>query len=508
MADEYDERKSSGTRRRRSSSHSAVAESPASPLVQGLLLGVLCLIILWAPIPLGSNRPFYLSLLGVLTGVTLVAWGVAAFAGLIKPTRRIAALWPAGLALAVALAFALFQTIDLKAVDQMVGTTLARDLGHPIWQLAGESLGQSLPSYVTVDPAKANAAFARTFVYAAVFFLAFVLARQSGSAKVILTVVCLSGALCVAAGFLQGALGVNIGGALADEVVLEAGPRFSSTFVNPNNFATFSGIALISALGLLHAELTRGLVLNRGRDIAFRTTLSTFLGPALPGLASALLLIGAVILSGSRAATLAVLAGVSVWAAIMFLGSRSGQGRDASPVSMLLIAVFLIGGAALASATLMFRIDTAGVGDEMRSRITDITIDAAFASPWLGNGFGAFPQYYPLYAQDGGNYMVNAAHNDFLEVFSDLGFIGGAAFLFAPAYLAFLAARGAFRRQKSKYFGAVAMGAAALCATHALFDFSLQIPAVGVLLYAVLGVGVAQAWRGEDEAGGDQRMSA
>lgn len=133
---------------------------------------------------------------------------------------------------------------------------------------------------------------------------------------------------------------------------------------------------------------------------------------------------------------------------------------------------------------------------------------AVVASPVAGNGFGAFEAYYPLYETTVMRGTVNAAHNDYLETLADLGVIGGTALILAPAYLVFLALQGAFKRRKGRIYGAVAVGAAALVAVHAFFEFSLQIPAVGMLFYTLLGVGVAQAWRGDDEPGGDPRMSA
>jgi O-antigen ligase len=144
----------------------------------------------------------------------------------------------------------------------------------------------------------------------------------------------------------------------------------------------------------------------------------------------------------------------------------------------------------------------------MRFEIALATIDAVKAAPATGNGFGAFIDYYPLYARESERATINKAHNDYLEALSDLGVAGGLAMIFAPAYLVFLAARGVVRRRRGKIFGAVAVAAAAICGVHALFDFSLQVPAVGLFFYTALGIGVAQAWRGEDEDAGDPRMSA
>ena len=498
-----------GSGRRRGGSRSGGGFSPRfGALLQGGLVLLLCLTLVWAPVPMGSNRPYYLGLLGLLAGGFLIAWGIAAAAGAVRVSHRVWSLWPAFAAFLIAMGFAVFQVIDLRGVDSVLGTNFAQEAGSPFWKLASDSLGQPLPSYVTVNPANAYPAILKTVLYAAVFFLTFSLARHAASARAILLVIALSGAICVAVGFLQLASGLNFGGALADEEGKEMFTRFSSTFANPNHFATYAGIALVAALGLTHDSLTNGIVLNRGGDIAFRTTLNTVFGPALPGIASALVLAGAVVLSASRGGLLAVAIGCAVWAVVLLIASRSKQGGGTSAHSIVLLSIFLLGGAVFSSASFLNKLNVKGLDDNARVEIFERTVDAIYASPVLGNGYGAFINYYPLYARDIAPGTVNAAHNDYLETLSDLGVIGGGALIFAPLYLAFLAGRGAFRRRKGRVFGAVAAGAASLCAVHALFDFSLQIPAVGVLLFATLGVGVAQSWRGEDEDGGDPRMAA
>jgi hypothetical protein len=457
--------------------------------------------------PFGSNRPFFLGLLSAAVGFTLILWGVAAATGSIRVTHHLRSLWPAGVAFVLAMTFAGLQIVDLDQVDRLLGTGLAKDYGHPIWQLAGETLGQATPVYVTVNPAKAEPAFLRAFICAGVFVLAFALSRRAASANLILTFVAVCAAFCVMAGLVQSALGMRFGEILTGDDIRDP-TRFSSTFANPNHFATFAGIGLMAAVGLTFDALSQGIVFNRGRDIAIRTTMATLFGPALPGIACALIIAGGVIASGSRAGSFAMLIGCVTLIAILYFATRSSsRSGGSSQFALLMLGGILAAGVALASAPMLARINAVQLSDANRVQIAQNTMDAIAASPVAGNGFGAYIDYYPLYAPQAQHEVVNKAHNDFLEAIADLGVVGGAAFLFAPLYLVFLAARGAFRRRRGKIYGAVAAAAAALCGAHALFDFSMQIPAVAALFYATLGVGVAQAWRGDGDDG-DPRMSA
>lgn len=490
--------------RRRKSARGPVAVGDRYPwlitISNRIVLGVLCLILLLAPIPFGSARPFFLSLLAILVGVTLVFWGGSASFGLSRVSLKASHLFPAAIALAVAMVVAGLQLVDLHVVDNVFGTTLAQEIGHPIWQLAEGSLHLGMPSYVTVNPAKAEQAFLKTFLYAGVFFLAYSASRQTSGASMLLTMAAMSAAISVSIGVFQDAAGLNLASMLNDEPVRH-GDRFRSTFANPNHFATFCGIGLVVSLALLHSAFSQGVVLGRGRDIALRTGLATAVGPALPGIACVLVLTGAVVVSESRAGSIAMLVGCVTLAGLYFVAGLFSQNRNSSLVSTVALIAILVFGVVFASAPLLQRINKSQVTFENRRVvIMQSTIDAISAAPLTGNGFGAYVNYYPLYARVPQEVTINRAHNDYLEVLADLGVVGGVSFLFAPAYLAFMAARGAFRRsRRGRVFCTASAAAAAVAGTHSFFDYSLQIPAVGVLLFTVLGVGVAQSWRGDDD---------
>jgi len=55
--------------------------------------------------------------------------------------------------------------------------------------------------------------------------------------------------------------------------------------------------------------------------------------------------------------------------------------------------------------------------------------------------------------------------------------------------------RGCWRRRTDRYLPAVAFAASMVAILHSVVDFSLQIPAIGFVVSALLGLGWAQAFR-------------
>jgi O-antigen ligase len=106
--------------------------------------------------------------------------------------------------------------------------------------------------------------------------------------------------------------------------------------------------------------------------------------------------------------------------------------------------------------------------------------------PVLGTGLGSFSAVYPRYDTANGTYRLEQAHNDYLQIFSDAGIVGG---LLGLVFVVVLF-RTALRRIQShdKVRRGVALGALAGCAgalVHSFFDFTLHTTA-NALLFLVL----------------------
>ncbi|HSE37531.1 MAG TPA: O-antigen ligase family protein [Blastocatellia bacterium] len=108
------------------------------------------------------------------------------------------------------------------------------------------------------------------------------------------------------------------------------------------------------------------------------------------------------------------------------------------------------------------------------------------ANPVLGVGLGAFETVYPIYGQGNGSLLIQFAHNDYLQVLSDGGVVGGALALWFIVAVGRSLAGGL--KSSEPLYSSFALGAGAgifAILVHSLFDFNLQIPS-NALLFLVL----------------------
>jgi O-antigen ligase len=119
-------------------------------------------------------------------------------------------------------------------------------------------------------------------------------------------------------------------------------------------------------------------------------------------------------------------------------------------------------------------------------------VEIVKAHPVLGVGLGAFSAAYTRYDTLSGTYRLEQAHNDYLQLLTDAGLVGGLLGLFFVAWLF----REAFRRMRShdRFRRGVALGALTGCAgalVHSLFDFTLHTAANGLMFLVLAALATA-----------------
>jgi O-antigen ligase len=112
------------------------------------------------------------------------------------------------------------------------------------------------------------------------------------------------------------------------------------------------------------------------------------------------------------------------------------------------------------------------------------------SAPWTGLGLGTFQDAYPLYAQKVFPFLMDKAHNDYLELAAGVGLPAAICRWIAVGWLGL---QGVFARRGDRLFAVTGFCAVVLVAVHSAVDFSLQIPAVGQSCATLLSIGLGQS---------------
>ena len=447
--------------------------SPA-PVWWGLLL-LLALL----PIPFGGNRPWAWSLMSLWSALLLAGWAVAVGLG------RRTLIWRPALAVPLVGAALLLCWILLSIVPGF-------GMPHPLWQLASDQLGRVLPGRIALSVDGVLVSLMRLLSYASIFWLTLQYARDRRRAEILLSWISWTGLLL----------------ALYSLVNLFAGNRYllwyerwtgqedaTSTFVNRNHYATFAGLGLICAVALgVSAFRAAWRYSDRSQKLLSRTIECLAGRPALY-LVLALVMAMAVLQTHSRMGAAATALGM---VALLVLMSASGLVRR----YYSLVAVVIVAGFLLLRISGEGTLERLGeTGENSRLPLFDIVVEQIGSAPYTGSGYGSFAQAFMMFRDmrlPGGS-VFTAAHNSYLELAAEIGIPATALLILAILWCVALCLIGVFRRRRDGIYPLVAVAASVLVGVHALFDFSLQIPAVAALYAAILGLGVGQSWSTEQD---------
>jgi O-antigen ligase len=129
----------------------------------------------------------------------------------------------------------------------------------------------------------------------------------------------------------------------------------------------------------------------------------------------------------------------------------------------------------------------------MRLSIDRDTLRMFRDKPVLGWGLSTFPTVYPQFRSFYTNFFVNAAHNDYLQLLSEMGVLGFATMIW------FLVVLYRHALRKIGNWMSDVSGAVTLACTlglsgiliHSLLDFNLQIPANAAIFYVFCTIAAA-----------------
>jgi O-antigen ligase len=451
-----------------------------------LLFAGLVLCLAWVPFLLGSNRLVAWGVNAVLFGLLLMLFEVGRLLSGARHPVAPRRLWWGFVLWSVLVGWIVFQLSPWAPADWQ----------NPFWQLTAQVI-QAVPGAgpvqgsVSVTPDAGMRGLVVLLTNAMAFYLALQLCRDGRRADL----------------FLRALVVIGVGYALYGVVQHELAPRtllwferqayvdqVASTFVNKNSYATYAGIGLVATIGLL-IDVYRRAGRRRDLPLAVRATafVDTTLKSALPTLASAALIGVALVLTVSRAGFIAGMAGLLV---LILLALTSTRRRwliliTAAPVLAVLFAALALYGDDLGE-----RFTLPGARDA-RWEVAARALEAVRDAPLTGFGYGSFDRMFAVYRGTEAFtpwHHWDKAHNTYIELLFDLGIPATALLVVLVGALLAVMLANMLRREAPHMISLVALAASATVLSHAAFDFSLQIQAVAITYWSLVGAGLAQSW--------------
>ena len=142
------------------------------------------------------------------------------------------------------------------------------------------------------------------------------------------------------------------------------------------------------------------------------------------------------------------------------------------------------------------RFDTQGLSDEGRLDTYRSTLRIIGDHPWFGTGLGTFAWSFPAYrSADIPMWGVfNRAHSTPLELASDLGLPLTGLIILAWLIVLGVLIRGVRTRRRDLVVPVAGLSVAILGLAHSTVDFSLQIPGYSIVVFSLVGAGLAQSF--------------
>ena len=431
-----------------------------SRLERIIIAGLLALII-WAPLPLGSNRDWSASLLILLVGVLAFLWGIQ----LLRNPQSNKKLTLPGLVMLGLLSF----TQIWVAVQWLFG--LSANPGASFQYLM---LGTS---------------------YTLVFLMVISLFATRKRLTLLLGVFVASGAFQAFWGASMVLSGVEWLFGVPKEHYLG---KATGTFVNRNHLAGYLEMTIGLGIGLM-------LALRDGQPFRWRNIIELLLGPKTKLRLALVIMVIGLVMTQSRMGNAGFFASLIIVGSVFILLTKENRLRN----SLLLVSFIIIDMIVISQYFGLERLKDrlvnteVSVSQEADGRlvfdINDLrglaftnSIPLAQEKSFIGHGAGSYEVVFMGHAGPNFGGHFDHAHNDYIQFWVEFGLIGALPLLLF-ALIALYQAFRALKNKQSAYRSGIGFGAAmAIIAImiHSFSDFNLQIPANAMTFVIIAAIAV------------------
>ena len=438
-------------------------------------------VLVWAPLPLGSNRAWSWALLALWV-LALALWWLAGFIrGKYTYPAVLAAAWPMLVCGVLWLAYVWSQLVPLPlGVLELISPQAAR------WHLAAAAPAALAAAPLTLDPYATLEAACKSMAYVAFFALSLVLLTERDRIRY-------AAYALIASGVLQA-----LYGALTS--LQSLGDVATGSFANRNHYAAYLTMCLSVGIGVLIATLSGTNGRSWGRFL--RDLMHWIITPKMALRLGLVVMVVALVLTRSRMGNSSFFISLLITGIIgLLLSKRATKSMVILLISLVAIDVFIVG-TYFGTRRVVERIAQTTVETEDRDEVAAYALEMWKDYPVFGSGLGSFPLVFPRYSAGGTPVAYTHAHNDFLEFGAETGVVG-LSLLGLMVLMSFTAALRAQNLRRDPLMRglsfAAMMGILALM-IHSFVDFNLQIPANALTFMLLLAFAWISLHHGKDEA--------
>lgn len=410
---------------------------------------LLCIVILWAPIPLGSNRAWGWGILQVMIGLAFAV--------------HLLSCWSSQTALFVQKRF-LLPMLPLLVLL--------------LWLVL-----QSLQLLPTADAYQTGIMASKTLFF--LLWCSLLLNYCYGHKRLRLLAI-----VIVISGALQAFYGVVVQLANFDVspvIGMNEANRARGSFVYQNHFANYLALALCVAIGLLMSQLSGERTQRNWRQLS-RDILSTMLSAKMMLRLAMILMVVGLVMSRSRMGNAAFFASlVAVALLALWFYKRPPALLKPLVISILLLDMVLVS-SMFGLEKLQQRYEDTSFASEARDEVVVDSIPLLTEHGFTGSGGGTFYTVFPAVQPKPYSGFYDHAHNDYLQFAIEVGVPITALLMLWLAWLAWQALQ-VMRTHEQKLERGLcfaALMAMLHMALHSTVDFSLQAPANALLFLTIL----------------------
>jgi putative inorganic carbon (HCO3(-)) transporter len=440
-------------------------------------------LLVWAPIPLGSNRPWAWTLLEVYAYGLLAAWLVLWTLARVEVTEPMRRAGPAWILLIFWIAL---QAVHVALMPAEWIATLSPESARMHAMVADLGIKKEWMT-LSVDPDASRISFFKTIAYGAVFFLTLALVNRR--ARVIALARVLVYAAVIHAVY---AVLVHLSGVEQEYfgTLMTHASQASGTFANRNHFAGFLYMSLALGIGLLIAQLSERRADSWTKFV--KLTIEWILSPKMILRLSLCILVIALTTTHSRMGNTAFFSSLLIAGGLGIVLSRKATRNTVLLLASLVVLDLFIVGSWFGVEKLAQRLDATTMENvQEREDPAAYTIPLIKDYPVFGAGPGAFYVTFPRYRPEKVAQFYDYAHNDYAQFAAESGLLGLTILGLFVAITLFVALKAQWQRRDPLMRGmsfACVMGVTAIL-IHSWVDFNLQIPANAMLFMVLLALG-------------------